>query len=91
MDSKLRAAISPYETEDSDGKLVVAPDDVKRPICPKCHTANYVRPILYGLVDFTPKLEKELEEGRYSLGGCVVEEYRWDCTRCHIHFTYKKP
>jgi hypothetical protein len=41
--------------------------------------------ILYGLPHFTPELDRELEEGRVVLGGCIVSEdsCQWECLGCH--------
>lgn len=44
--------------------------------CPKCGSLKIAR-IVYGLVDFTPDLDKELKERKVVLGGCVIEEAKW--------------
>jgi hypothetical protein len=51
--------------------------------CPACRSPRVAR-ILYGLPHFTPALERELDEGRAVLGGCVVfdESPRWQCVAC---------
>jgi hypothetical protein len=51
--------------------------------CPACRSPRVAR-ILYGLPHFTPDLERELNEGRAVLGGCVVfdESPRWQCVAC---------
>ena len=51
--------------------------------CPACHSPR-VAAIVYGLMEFTPELERDLEEGRIVLGGCEVteESKRWECVDC---------
>jgi hypothetical protein len=39
---------------------------------------------MYGLPEFSPELERELDEGRVVLGGCCVfgDDPEWQCTDC---------
>jgi hypothetical protein len=50
------------------------------PVCGGRRVAS----ILYGLTDFTPELERELDEGRVVLGGCCVfgDDPEWRCGDC---------
>lgn len=51
--------------------------------CPACRSRR-VAWIGYGFPDFTPKLQREIDEERVVLGGCVVFEDapRWQCMAC---------
>jgi hypothetical protein len=51
--------------------------------CPNCGSLKIAR-IVYGLVDLTPELEKDLKEGKVALGGCVIGEAKWECVGCGI-------
>jgi hypothetical protein len=52
-------------------------------ICPFCNSKN-VAEILYGLPAFSKKLEKELNSGKLTLGGCCIsdESPRFHCNSC---------
>ena len=51
--------------------------------CPQCGHAP-LADILYGYVLMNEDLEKEVEQGRIVLGGCVItdDDPRWVCTEC---------
>ncbi len=51
--------------------------------CPKCGSAK-VASILYGLPMFNEKLERELESGEVTLGGCCItdDDPLWQCIAC---------
>jgi hypothetical protein len=50
--------------------------------CPNCCSHKIAR-ILYGLIDeLTPDLQRDLEEGKVRLGGCVIGEAKWECVDC---------
>lgn len=49
--------------------------------CPYCGSHKIAR-IVYGLVHLTPELEKDLKEEKVVLGGCDVEEAKWECVDC---------
>ncbi len=53
--------------------------------CPKCGHSPLAS-ILYGLPLFSQGLEKEVKEGRITLGGCCVgkDDPAWECTRCGL-------
>jgi hypothetical protein len=55
-------------------------EKAKRP-CPECNSFD-VLPILYGLP--SAGAIKEYEQGRISLGGCVVgtDDPEWSCQAC---------
>ncbi len=42
--------------------------------------------ILYGMPTFSEKLQRELDEGRTTLGGCCVSEDdpAWECSQCGV-------
>jgi hypothetical protein len=51
--------------------------------CPTCSSGPVAR-ILYGMPAFSEDLNRELGEGKITLGGCVVsdEDPDWECTAC---------
>jgi len=55
--------------------------------CPQCGAARIAK-ILYGMPDFSPKLEKDLDEGKIVLGGCVItgQDPSWECVKCKTRF-----
>ena len=64
----------------------------RKPVrCPACKRKS-IATILYGYPDF-PTVEKDLEEGRITLGGCCViigePQPVWECTSCGA-LIYKK-
>jgi len=58
--------------------------------CTACRSSTIAR-ILYGLPAMDAELERELEEGRLVLGGCVIgmDDPAWQCTTCgaRVHVT----
>lgn len=65
---------------------------MSKTICPKCNSQNTCS-ILYGMVGFDEKLNKDLEAGRVHLGGCEVsgEDPDRHCNDCEIDFDTKAP
>lgn len=59
--------------------------------CSKCDSTK-IATILYGLVIFDEKLEKQLERGTMTLGGCCVTDHdpKYECMACGMQF-YKRP
>ncbi len=51
--------------------------------CPVCSSGPVAR-ILYGMPAFSEGLRRGLEEGRITLGGCVVsdDDPAWECKAC---------
>ncbi len=51
--------------------------------CPKCGGAK-VAYIFYGIPDLTPGFERELCEGKVTIGGCVMTgcDPAWQCIEC---------
>lgn len=51
--------------------------------CPVCGFSPLAS-ILWGMHPWSPKLEKDMAEGRIVLGGCCIEQDapQWVCTRC---------
>lgn len=58
--------------------------------CPVCRSPR-VANILYGMPEFSAKLEKDMNAGRIILGGCCVtnDDPEWQCTDCQM-VIYKK-
>ncbi|MEZ6072258.1 MAG: hypothetical protein R3C10_18865 [Pirellulales bacterium] len=55
--------------------------------CPECG-ATAIAEIMYGLPDFNDDLNRQLDEGRVVLGGCVVSDDapKWRCNECRLEF-----
>jgi rubrerythrin len=53
--------------------------------CPACG-ANSVASIMYGMPAFSDDLERKINEGSITLGGCCITEDdpTWECTYCGI-------
>jgi len=53
--------------------------------CPSCVSLR-VATILYGMIEYTPDLGKELDEGKIILGGCCVsmDDPAWACADCEV-------
>ena len=51
--------------------------------CPAC-ASGPVETILYGMPAFSEELRRDLDEGRITLGGCIVsdDDPRWKCAAC---------
>lgn len=51
--------------------------------CPFCKSSTIAK-ILYGMPYFSKELEKELDEGKTVLGGCIVtqDDPPWQCVDC---------
>jgi len=51
--------------------------------CPACKSSRIAN-ILYGMLAFSPKLEKELDAGRIMTGGCCIsdDDPEWRCYDC---------
>jgi hypothetical protein len=63
-------------------------DEIKRglgmkPPCNECGSKNVVR-ILYGLTDLDEKMMRMIDEGKITLGGCMIDEDppKWVCKDC---------
>jgi hypothetical protein len=58
--------------------------------CPACGS-HRIANILYGMPDFSAKLEKDLSAGRITLGGCCIsnDDPEWQCADCQM-VIYKK-
>lgn len=55
--------------------------------CPNCTSSNTCR-IMYGMPDYTDKLERDLETGKVHLGGCIIEvdSPNRHCNDCELDF-----
>ena len=53
--------------------------------CPECGKAPLAT-ILYGMPAFDQELEREMKEGRVTLGGCCIgdDDPVWECTGCGL-------
>lgn len=60
--------------------------------CPNCDSKNTCR-ILYGMVDYAPELERQLADGKISLGGCILTDNdpNRHCNDCEVDFDSKAP
>lgn len=58
--------------------------------CPQCKHAP-VATILYGMPAYDDELTQAMEEGRISLGGCLIgfDDPVWECTKCGLEI-YRK-
>ena len=54
------------------------------PKCPKCGNGKVVN-IIYGYLELSENLKKDLDAGKTRLGGCCVSEdsHVWECNSCH--------
>ena len=61
--------------------------DEKPDVCPRCGS-KHVATILYGLVGISDELEKKLEAGEITLGGCCISDGdpAWKCLDCEHRF-----
>lgn len=53
--------------------------------CPECGQAPLAS-ILYGMPAFDEEIERKMNEGRITLGGCCVsdDDPVWECTHCGL-------
>lgn len=60
-------------------------------VCPKCGSKN-TADITYGLVDYDKDLEKDLDDGRIVLGGCIVsdDDPEYYCNDCQNKWIGRK-
>jgi len=51
--------------------------------CPKCGQMD-VAEFLWGLPEFSPELEHDIEEGKIVIGGCCLgaDSPQWKCNQC---------
>jgi ribosomal protein L37AE/L43A len=55
--------------------------------CPKCNSKNIAK-IIYGYCIGNEKFLKDIENGKFKLGGCTIGEDDpiWFCNNCHTDF-----
>ncbi|ABK78397.1 hypothetical protein CENSYa_1787 [Cenarchaeum symbiosum A] len=55
--------------------------------CPKCGSKKVVE-IMYGLPPMGDQWKKDLDEGKFVLGGCCVTNHdpKWYCKDCSLEF-----
>jgi hypothetical protein len=53
--------------------------------CPAC-SSHRIANILYGMPEYSTKLEKDLNSGRIILGGCCItnDDPKWQCADCQM-------
>ena len=58
--------------------------------CPSCKSAH-VATILYGMPEFSDKLQADMDAGKVALGGCclTMNDPKWKCADCGVEI-YKK-
>ena len=59
--------------------------------CPKC-SSKRIATILFGMPEYSAKLEKDMKDGRIVLGGCCIEDGApdWTCADCNtVFFKYE--
>lgn len=68
-----------------------ARDDHGKTQCSKCDSYKVAR-VIYGMPDFTERIEKLEEQGKIVFGGCSVtrNDPKYECTECGTGF-YKRP
>lgn len=72
---------------DADEEFV---DESGEEVCPECGSHD-VADILRGMPVFTEELQRELDEGKVVLGGCVMELGPMPtrhCNRCEYEFGF---
>ena len=71
-------------SEEESKERIVKRKPIKCPVC----GFKPVATILYGYPCFSPELQKEIEEGKTTLGGCDTSpgQPRWECTNCGTKF-----
>lgn len=65
-------------------RMPASPCRRSRPVCPRRGHHQGAR-IVWGLVhdeDTSERLERRLAEGSAVLGGCMVDDDRWQCPGC---------
>ena len=60
--------------------------------CPACNSSRIAN-ILYGMPEYSPKLERDIEAGRIILGGCCIsdDDPVWQCADCQMTIYKKSP
>ena len=55
--------------------------------CPNCNSSS-IAEILLGYPADMRELEKELDEKKIVLGGCIVTDHdpKWECNGCHARW-----
>lgn len=68
-------------------KSLVLPEKTEGLSCPSCSSED-IAMVLYGLTAMNEHLEKAIENGEVTLGGCVVhdEALLWVCNECNRKF-----
>ncbi len=51
--------------------------------CPVCKSDNIAK-ILWGMPEYSKKLQKDMDSGRIFIGGCCISDNdpQWHCNEC---------
>jgi len=62
----------------------------KPKVCPECKSKRIAK-ILWGYPAYSEEMQKEIDEGKITLGGCCIspDDPTWQCADCEIVF-YRK-
>ena len=71
--------------------MLPAQDSRRKTRCCQCDSYKVAR-IIYGMPDFTERLEKLEKQGKIVFGGCSVSgnDPKYECTECGTGY-YKRP
>ncbi len=88
---ELKKLLTNKEIADFEAWHKTAKSNKPKMKCSKCDSTKIAR-ILYGLSDFNEKLEKQIDHGAITLGGCCVtgNNPKYECLSCGMKF-YKQP
>ena len=89
---KEKDRLAEEKKKEKNGAIKTGRHESKRtpPMGPTCGSSRIAN-ILYGMPDFDDKLEKDLDSGRITLGGCCItnDDPEWQCADCQT-VIYKK-
>lgn len=88
---ELKRLITNEEITDLELWRKTAKSNKPKSRCAKCDSTK-IATILYGLVIFDEKLEKQFDRGVITLGGCCITDHdpKYECMTCGMQF-YKRP
>lgn len=64
---------------------IVAGSKALTSTCKKCGSTKIAK-ILYGLPEYNEVLERKLNSGKLTLGGCSPDEYNYECINCEVQY-----
>lgn len=88
---ELKKLLTNEEITDFEAWRKTAKSNKPKMKCSKCDSTKIAR-ILYGFPEFSDKLEKQIDRGAITLGGCCVtgNDPKYECVTCGMQF-YKPP